>query len=118
MIRTALLSIGLASVTVTANAGGVVTVAMTAGEIPIDTGTPDQGFEGYRFVALNLYDALVNWDLSRSDRASAWHIRSFPRRCSEPALASYTRAQLTAARPELPRPAILWAPPPFPASRS
>jgi peptide/nickel transport system substrate-binding protein len=82
MIRTALLSIGLASVTVTAHAGGVVTVAMTAGEIPIDTGTPDQGFEGYRFVALNLYDALVNWDLSRSDRASnikpglatGWHV--------------------------------------------
>src|SRR5258708_8217022 len=82
MIRTALLSIGLASVTVTAHAGGVVTVAMTAGEVPIDTGTPDQGFEGYRFVAFNLYDALVNWDLSRSDKASdikaglatGWHV--------------------------------------------
>jgi ABC-type transport system substrate-binding protein len=65
-----------------AHAQGVVTVAMTAGDIPITTGTPDQGFEGYRFVALNLYDALVNWDLSRSDIASdikpglatGWHI--------------------------------------------
>ena len=66
----------------TAMAGGVVTVAMTAGEVPITTGTPDQGFEGYRFVALNLYDGLVNWDLSRSDKASdikpglatGWHV--------------------------------------------
>src|SRR5258708_4823124 len=82
MIRTALLSIGLASVTVTAHAGGVVTVAMTAGGIPIDPGTPDRGLEGYRFVPLNLYDALVNGVLSRSDRASdikpgratGWHV--------------------------------------------
>lgn len=65
-----------------AQAGGTVMVAMTAGEVPITTGTPDQGFEGYRFVAFNLYDSLVNWDLSRSDRASdikpglatAWHV--------------------------------------------
>ncbi len=62
--------------------GGTLVVAMTAGDLPITTGTPDQGFEGYRFVGLNLYDALVNWDLSRADRASdivpglatGWHI--------------------------------------------
>ncbi len=73
---------GVAAATHTALAQGTVTVAMTAGDIPITTGTPDQGFEGYRFVALNLYDALVNWDLSRSDRASdirpglatGWHV--------------------------------------------
>lgn len=77
----ALAALGLA-LPLAARAAGVVTVAMTAGEIPITTGTPDQGFEGYRFVGLNLYDALVNWDLSRSDAASdikpglatAWHI--------------------------------------------
>ena len=82
MIRTLLLAATLATSTVAAQAGGVVTVAMTAGEVPITTGTPDQGFEGYRFVALNLYDGLVNWDLSRSDKASdikpglatAWHV--------------------------------------------
>ena len=82
MIRTLLLAAALATSTVAAQAAGVVTVAMTAGEVPITTGTPDQGFEGYRFVAFNLYDALVNWDLSRSDKASDikpglatdWHV--------------------------------------------
>jgi len=51
-------------------AQGTLTVAMTAGDLPITTGTPDQGFEGFRFVGLNLYDGLMNWDLSRSDRPS------------------------------------------------
>ncbi len=76
------LAAGLLALPLAARAGGTVTVAMTAGEVPITTGTPDQGFEGYRFVAFNLYDGLVNWDLSRSDRASdikpglatAWHV--------------------------------------------
>ncbi|MGI4944054.1 MAG: ABC transporter substrate-binding protein, partial [Janthinobacterium lividum] len=49
-------------------AQGTVTVAMTAGDIPITTGIPDQGGEGARFVGYNLYDALINWDLSRTDR--------------------------------------------------
>lgn len=48
----------------------VLRVAMTAGDVPITIGQPDQGFEGYRFVGCNLYDALVLWDLSRSDVAA------------------------------------------------
>ena len=63
-------------------AAGVLTVAMTAGDLPVTTGNPDQGFEGFRFVGWNLYDALINWDLSSSDKASdikpglatEWHI--------------------------------------------
>lgn len=51
-----------------AQAQGVLTVAMTAGDIPVTGGNPDQGFEGFRFVALNLYDALINWDLSSPDK--------------------------------------------------
>jgi peptide/nickel transport system substrate-binding protein len=51
-----------------AQAESVLRVAMTAGDIPDWTGQPDQGFEGYRFVGWSLYDALINWDLSRSDR--------------------------------------------------
>ncbi len=51
-------------------AGGTVTVAMTAGDIPLTTGQPDQGAEGFRFVGWNLYDALINWDLSSSDKPS------------------------------------------------
>ena len=55
---------------VAVQAGGVLTVGMTAGDIPVTTGNPDQGFEGYRFVGYNLYDALILWDLSKADKAS------------------------------------------------
>ncbi len=65
-----------------AKAGGTLVVGMTAGDLPITTGNPDQGFEGYRFVGYNLYDSLVLWDLSSADKASdikpglatEWHI--------------------------------------------
>jgi len=51
-------------------ASGTLIVGMTAGDIPVTTGNPDQGFEGYRFVGYNLYDALLLWDLSKADKAS------------------------------------------------
>ena len=51
-----------------ASAESVLRIAMTAGDIPDWAGQPDQGFEGYRFVGFNLYDGLVNWDLSQSDK--------------------------------------------------
>jgi len=51
-----------------AQAGTVLRVGMTAGDIPTTAGQPNQGFEGYRFVGYNLYNALVEWDLSRADR--------------------------------------------------
>src|SRR5947209_15853951 len=67
-----------------AGAGGTLTVGMTAGDIPVTTGNPDQGFEGYRFVGYNLYDALLLWDLSAAGAdkaadlkpglATEWHI--------------------------------------------
>ncbi len=50
---------GLLITTASAHAQGVLTVAMTAGDIPVTGGNPDQGFEGFRFVGLNLYDALI-----------------------------------------------------------
>src|SRR5258708_22029483 len=53
-----------------ARAGGTLVVGMTAGDIPVTTGNPDQGFEGYRFVGYNLYDALLLWDLSKADKPS------------------------------------------------
>src|ERR1700719_3088120 len=53
-----------------AGAGGTLTVGMTAGDIPVTTGNPDQGFEGYRFVGYNLYDSLLLWDLSKADKPS------------------------------------------------
>ena len=47
-------------------AEAVLRIAMTAGDIPDWTGQPDQGFEGYRFVGFNLYDGLINWDMSKA----------------------------------------------------
>jgi ABC-type transport system substrate-binding protein len=70
LCRVCILSIAAAAaVSPAGNAAGVLTVAMTAGDIAVTTGTPDQGFEGFRFVGWSLYDALVRWDLSRSDVA-------------------------------------------------
>ncbi len=48
----------------------VLRIAMTAADIPLTTGAPDNGFEGFRFVGYTLYDPLVAWDLSRADAPS------------------------------------------------
>src|SRR6266404_5852514 len=70
-LSVALLAVALAAGTgPSAWAGGTLTVAMTAGDIPVTTGNPDQGFEGYRFVGYNLYDGLLLWDLSKYDKPS------------------------------------------------
>lgn len=45
-------------------------IGMTASDIPLTAGQPDNGFEGYRFTGYTIYDALVNWDLSSADTAS------------------------------------------------
>ena len=50
-----------------AAAQGTLRIAMTVADIPLATGQPDQGMEGYRFTGYTIYDALVNWDLSRAD---------------------------------------------------
>jgi peptide/nickel transport system substrate-binding protein len=47
---------------------GTLRIGMTAADIPLTTGQPDQGFEGYRFAGYTIYDALVNWDLSSADK--------------------------------------------------
>ena len=53
-----------------AAAQGVLRLGMTANDVPLTWGQPDNGFEGYRFVGLQLYDGLINWDLTATDRAS------------------------------------------------
>lgn len=45
-------------------------VAMTLAALPTQNGGPDQGTEGIRFMGYTLYDGLINWDLSRADRAA------------------------------------------------
>ena len=57
----------LAASTGPALSQGTLRIGMTAADIPLTTGQPDQGFEGYRFTGYTIYDALVNWDLSKAD---------------------------------------------------
>ncbi len=67
------LSIVVGAQTIAANkaeAGGTLRVGMTAADIPLSYGQPDNGFEGFRFMGLMLYDALINWDLKAVDRPS------------------------------------------------
>jgi ABC-type transport system substrate-binding protein len=62
----------------------VLRTGMTAADIPNTAGQPDQGGEGLRFVGYQMYDALVNWDLSQGDRpaelkpglAERWEVRA------------------------------------------
>ena len=51
-----------------AQGGGTIRIGMTAADIPLTHGQPDQGFEGNRFTGIPLYDPLIAWDLSRGDR--------------------------------------------------
>src|SRR3954467_6647418 len=53
-----------------ASAQGTLRIGMTASDIPLTTGQADNGGEGMRFMGYTAYDALINWDLSRADRAS------------------------------------------------
>ena len=43
---------------------------MTAADIPLTTGQPNQGAEGVRFMGITVYDGLTRWDLSKSDIAA------------------------------------------------
>jgi peptide/nickel transport system substrate-binding protein len=73
MRRLALAALGFAaaaSLPGVALAQGILRIGMTASDIPLTTGQPDQGGEGQRFMGLTVYDALVHWDLTRSDKPS------------------------------------------------
>jgi peptide/nickel transport system substrate-binding protein len=64
--------------------GGVLRIGMTAADIPFTGGQPDQGFEGFRFIGYQLYEALVRWDLSQGERlpdlvpalAESWEVKA------------------------------------------
>ena len=49
----------------------VLRIAMTAADVPTTTGMPNNGFEGMRFLGYPIFEPLVLWDLSRSDRPPA-----------------------------------------------
>src|SRR6202161_2259353 len=45
-------------------------IGMTASDIPTATGLPNNGFEGMRFLGYPIFEGLVLWDLSRTDRVA------------------------------------------------
>ena len=49
-------------------AAGTLRIAMTASDVPITTGAPDNGFEGVRFLGYPAFEGLVLWDLSKADK--------------------------------------------------
>lgn len=51
-------------------AQGHLRIGMTANDIPLTWGQPDNGFEGFRFMGLLVYDALINFDLTSPDKPS------------------------------------------------
>ena len=46
----------------------VFRIAMSLSDIPVTRGQADGGAAGSRFINRSIYDALLTWDLSRSDR--------------------------------------------------
>ena len=52
-------ALALAGAALPANAS-TLRIAMTAADIPLTLGQPDQGYEGNRFTGIPLYDALVD----------------------------------------------------------
>lgn len=48
--------------------GGILRIAMSAGNIPFPTTPPNEGFEGRRFVGYQIYDGLYRWNVEQGDQ--------------------------------------------------
>lgn len=53
-----------------AQANGPLRIGISLSDVPRLWGGPEGGFEGIRFGAYMVFDALVNWDLSKADQPS------------------------------------------------
>ena len=62
-VTSAALAVSAPALPAIASSGGTLRIAMTAADIPSTHGIPNNGFEGFRFLGYQPYDALVNWDL-------------------------------------------------------
>src|SRR6266702_6681042 len=51
-----------------AQAAGTLRIAMTASDVPITTGAPDNGYEGVRFLGYPVFEGLILWDLRNADK--------------------------------------------------
>jgi peptide/nickel transport system substrate-binding protein len=62
--------------------GGVLRIAMSAGNVPWPSTPPNEGYEGYRFVGNNIYDALTRLNLDQAEEipepgpslATSWEV--------------------------------------------
>jgi ABC-type transport system substrate-binding protein len=71
LIRKAFCTFVLAAAALSSSAAAAETtlrIAMTASDIPTATGLPNNGFEGMRFLGYPIFEGLVLWDLTRTDR--------------------------------------------------
>jgi peptide/nickel transport system substrate-binding protein len=71
LIRRAFCTFVLAAAALSSSAAAAETtlrIAMTASDIPTATGLPNNGFEGMRFLGYPIFEGLVLWDLTRTDR--------------------------------------------------
>jgi peptide/nickel transport system substrate-binding protein len=74
LIRKAVCALALAAAllgTRSATAETTLRIAMTAADIPTATGLPNNGFEGMRFMGYPIFEGLVLWDLTRTDRMAS-----------------------------------------------
>ena len=51
-----------------AQAQTTLRIAMTASDVPTATGMPNNGFEGMRFMGYPIFEGLVLWDLTSTDK--------------------------------------------------
>ncbi len=73
---------GLPSASLSQTPEQVLRIGMTTSDVPTTGGIPDNGSEGGRFAGYTIYDALVNWDFTKTDDfadltpglATEWHI--------------------------------------------
>jgi peptide/nickel transport system substrate-binding protein len=78
----ALLATSMGSASSLALADTTLKIGMTAADIPLTFGQPDQGYEGNRFTGIPIYDSLIQWDLSQGEKpstlvpglATEWHV--------------------------------------------
>src|SRR5438132_439684 len=74
LIRKAVCTLALAAALLSgrsAIAETTLRIAMTAADIPTATGLPNNGFEGMRFLGFPIFEGLVLWDLTRTDKLAS-----------------------------------------------
>jgi ABC-type transport system substrate-binding protein len=74
LFRRASCTVALAGALLSSNSAIAETtlrIALTASDVPTATGLPNNGFEGMRFLGYPIFEGLVLWDLTRTDKLAA-----------------------------------------------